>query len=454
MAALLTLGAGCGGGGGDIIENLDVAEQLEGCLADGTGTLLALNAAIGVLEDAIASESEPPEGIAITPVDGVDNAWDYEVGLDIDLDGVRETTISGRITFSTDPTDEPLGDGDTAAITFSIAGDAGVSGEGSYDLAFGELDSVTVWGTANLTLPDGCTIVMTIDEQAPLTYGGFRIPVADILGTNVFGTISVRARIDGREIRATLALSQTSNDIEVTNASIDGIAVDDFSFTLPLDSESLFGLFACSIGHLGGAIELTDDIIQDLILEITNPAVSDDVTITPSGPTSFTFVISGGGSETTTGSVSVVGALQENSTVQITLDFDWQDSLSGSWVRTRSGTPAQIRVSIGTGFTITGGSISGIWDCRFNEPIRAGLAQEGGDEVCSATVTIPAETALEFEGDLETFNATGGAGTVEGMYGGNALRLDFSLDNTSNDLEVVSALFNGIPLPVEEFFFD
>ena len=81
LAALLTLGAGCGGGGSDIIENLDVAEQLEDCLADGTGALLALNAAIGVLEDSIASESEPPEGITITPVDGVDNAWDNVLGM-------------------------------------------------------------------------------------------------------------------------------------------------------------------------------------------------------------------------------------------------------------------------------------------------------------------------------------------------------------------------------------
>jgi hypothetical protein len=450
LTATLCLLVNCGGGSG---ENFNIDEQVKGCLADGTGFVFAITAAFGSLQNAIANDQDLGSGITITPHPTIDQAWNFHFPVDADQNGEADSAIDGTITFvGTDPTEGQVGDGDSADVTFQAAGVEGLSGSGSFTVRFSDLANVTIWGDAMMTLPDGCGVDVSISQLAPLVYGAFRDAVADVLGANVFGTVQVQASVRGHDIECTLTLYDDGNTIDATNVAIDGVEVGDFDFSIPLDRFSIGRLGYCVLSHAEGVFELADAAVRELLEEILDNQQDPNVTITPSGPTSFTFSIANLRGGTLSGSVSVTGIVQANSTVDATMSFEWRPAGSTSYVRTRNGAPMVLSAAIDETGQVSGGSVSGTFDCFFDEFFLVTVAQAGPAPTCQVSLTIPSQSPFVFEGDLQSLDASSGNGILVGSSEGNTLRVQ--LAGVEGSVGVVAGYLNGIPLPnFEEFLF-
>ncbi|MEM8882597.1 MAG: hypothetical protein AAGD14_00840 [Planctomycetota bacterium] len=455
LFAVLMMGTGCGGGSDDPVDALG---QLTNCTGDGIAFLTGLIATAGVLGELIEDDAQQNPAITITEVVGNPLAFDYEIQLDIDGDGLNETTITGRATFSEDPTDG-IANGATAVVTFNISGTEDRAGGGTLNLEFGSGDELSVYGAGSLDLDGDCEFDFNIDQNTALTFGfSGGIPAISLGGAQLFGVIGVATSVGANDLEASVTLAQNSNDITASGVSLNGAPVEDFNFSLPIDEETVFGLLFCSILQVEGAFSLIDEILDALEAEITDGTYENGTaTFTPTGLTSFSFSITFNGNEvfedgdTVMGTVTLNAIPAPNSTITATITFDSsltvESDVSAFSVSTSQSAPLVVTIALGQTLDVLNGELYGT--------INSSLTGDSEGESCTGRITIPQETALEFDIDEEDDDGIfdeleGGALTILTDLDGDTLR--FSLGVVDGFDVLLIAYVNGIPIPGELIF--
>jgi hypothetical protein len=455
LAAVLFGGTACGGGGGD---KLNVAQALQNCMGDGMGYLLGIGSSLSLLEDLIQSQGEFTDPHAtVTPHPQDEGSWNFEIELDLNNDGVYDTSITGTIAYSDDPRDG-IDPGDVATLTWSAGGAEGLSGAGSLIMTYGESENLTAWGTGTIDMPGNCDMSYDIAEQAPVTFGFPNIPVINLLGSETFGTFGVIANYGSHGIEATLTLAQDSNTISVSNAAIDDVDIDDFDFELSFDDETLFALVFCAGIHYYETVDLLEEVVRALEAEFSETEYEGgDLTVTTSGLFSANFEIVFNGNvnfesgDTVTGSVSFTGDPQPGSSIGITLRFNFTAANGGITMASSSSNPVVLNVDLeGTegAVSVAGGTMYGRVICVLSEgaPIPT---QQGAAETCRAVLTVPASAPLDLD-DLDLGGSTGQV-TLESFFDNHSMRANLVVEGP-NDFSA-RTYFDGIPVNSDAIFF-
>jgi len=210
-AAALVCGSLVSGCGGSSSTNIAAIEQaMANCSQASMASMLrALYAIVGV-PDFIAGEGTLP-GFDISALPSTDpldppNTWDFAVVFDTNSNGIPDSAIVGKITFSEDPTDG-LDPGAVLNITFTIqntpvvAGGAvengTVTGSGDLTATLGVLTTqVDITGTITLTdtANGGCLVDLTFPLATPLhlDFGGLATQLAaNVVIFEFYGTIQM-----------------------------------------------------------------------------------------------------------------------------------------------------------------------------------------------------------------------------------------------------------------------
>jgi hypothetical protein len=330
---------GCGGDGDTDIAAIQQA--LEECSASTmTGMVNALIAIVSV-PDVIAGESPTPgfDVNATLSVDPLDppNTWDFSIVFDTNQNGVPDSAIVGKMTFSDDPTDglDPLG---TVQIDFTVQNSpivAGapvengtVTGSGDITATLGaSTEQVAITGTISLTdtAGGGCDATLTFPVATPLNLDFTDEPapagqLAANVGFEIFGTILALIESLGHELDAVITLVDGDQTVFV-EGTIDDIDVD-FDFELLPSDLVLSQLYGCLIFAGEWPSFLTDvyDQILDAVLGGTPPA---GVVVTPTAnPDIFNYTVDLAAFDPTNFTAGTI-------TGQVTLVFPVVTSLSG-----------------------------------------------------------------------------------------------------------------------------
>jgi hypothetical protein len=239
LAGALVL-PGCGGG-----DDPSDLQKLQSCLEDRLPNLLACLVGFDPL---LAAALDPSQagllGITYTEVQGLANAYDFDVPIDTDFDGSADASITGRITFSSDPIGG-IAPGTTAAVVWSIAGSgSGVGGSGTFDLVFASGDTVEVSGTGTVTEASGnCVLDFMIPANDPLEIllpgaapagTGPRLQIQDPeTGLEVTGGVDLGLTMGANVASALASFAQGSNSVQVDNVMFNGNPLPPFSLNLP-----------------------------------------------------------------------------------------------------------------------------------------------------------------------------------------------------------------------------
>jgi len=255
VAAALLCGSLVGGCGGSSSNFAAVEQAMVNCSQSSLITLLSVLYAFDSVPDVIAGNGALPGydvqvALSVDPLDPP-NTWDFSVVFDTNSNGIADSAIVGKVTFSDDPTDG-LAPGDTLAITFQLQNTPVLAGgappengtvTGSADLlaTIGATeDIVTISGSATFTdsAGAGCSADLVFPVGTPITldFSGSQ-PVqlaADVGLFDIFGLIQATLETLGYTFNGDVTLTQGSQTVNVFG-DIDGVEVDvDFEL-LPSD---------------------------------------------------------------------------------------------------------------------------------------------------------------------------------------------------------------------------
>jgi len=467
MSALLLGGALIFGCNGSSSTNLAAVEQaLQGCSqASMTRMLQVLYGLVGI-PDVIAGDPAFP-GFLVNATQSIDpldpaNTWDFSVVFDTNGNGIPDTAVVGKVTFSEDPTDglSPLA---TLQFNFTVqntpppAGlvfEAGtLTGTGNLLATVGTVtEQVTISGTVSLTdtAGDGCTANIVFPVATPLNilFTDFTPPVQLAANAGVFelfGTIQTAIESLGHTLDATLTILQGDQTVSGTG-SVDDTTDFDFSFELlPSDAE-IAELFDCGLTG-GDMLDLLSQLYMDLIDSgvLTGGPPPTGVTITPTGnPNVFNYTLdlvaldaADFGTGTLSGQATLTFPMIAGVVVLPTeVAFTW--TFSGATLTTDpattvtgNSTRALILHLDGTGSVV---SFSGAGTLHLNRvaPL-AGITQPDLD--CTVTIDIPDNDPITQAGDT-------GSAIITATAGENVMI--FVLDVFE---QTIAVTINGIPYP-------
>jgi len=432
------LPVGCGSSGGDGLAQF--VQQLRGCSEDGLSYIVALTLIMEPVIDAIQDGDEFP-GLTVDETDEDQDIWSFNYLADLDNDGVPETTVSGSIDFSEDPTDG-IANGATATINFNVAGAEFIAGGGTLNTTYGANGASTTWGGGSLS-SDDCDTTFSIPQGSPINFDtNDTEPMANLFGGEIYGSLLLTVDIGGHDLEATLTMTMGSETIQATDVEIDGAEAGDFSFDVEFDEERLSEVFECAFGTLLGLQEVLETL-QAVALGVLGGSFEGDLETTPvpGNPlaTAFTATVDG---TTITGTIALGGIPVPNAPISATITFEYDDG--NLLASATSGNPLVIQGTLN-------GDGNGIDDVLVHGRVATQYPDAGGDGLdCDGVVTIPSTNPVSInffdsEGDVNE----GAIMLIEVDFLGDNLKLAIASIEDGDDVDFfpVGVLFNNLPIP-------
>ncbi len=301
---------GCGGDGDSDFAAIQLA--MEECSQSTMTSMVNALIALVSVPDVIAGE-DPTPGFDVNATPSVDPldppfTYDFSIVFDTNQNGVPDSAIVGKMTFSNDPTDglDPL---DTIQIDFTVQNSPLVAGApvengtvtGSGDLVVtlsASPEQAAIVGTISLTdtAGDGCAATLTFPEATPLNldFSGEGPPPEEVqlaanVGFEIFGTIEAFIESLGHELDGTILLVDGDQTVSFLG-TIDDIDVD-FDFELLPPDQVISQLFSCLLFSGDFIFDVTGiyDQIVEAVLGGTPPA---GVVVTPTAnPNVFNYTV-------------------------------------------------------------------------------------------------------------------------------------------------------------------
>ena len=445
LVAGLLFPVGCGSSGGD--GGLSILEQLQGCTEDGLGYLMALTLIMEPVIEAIADDRDVP-GLSVTETDETEHIWSYTYVLDLDGDGVPETTLAGTIDFSADP-DGGIQPGTSSVIGWNVGGTEGFAGNGTFNTNYGEDEMTTLSGSGTLMIPGGCELNITIPVGTPLNIAPNGIaPMLDLLGAEVYGAIQLIVSRGGDNLSSTLTLLMGSNTVQASNVMLNGIGGVNFEFDVELDEERLQAMFGCVEGSfflLEQVFEMAGDVVAAVAF---GDEFEGTLNSSPTGQLGqWTFSASRNGEEIE-GTLTVslgIGTATGN------LVFEYSDEGGLLQASSTAGNPLTFAG------TLVGEEISdvAVYGRVFTQFPLLGPVQAQQPNFCYGTITIPSTNPVsgDFFGENEEDGLNEGARiNFDVDLNGDNLKLFLgAVEDDENEgeyfLGILGALFNNFPLP-------
>lgn len=295
LVALLLGGAVVGGCGDSGSTDFAAIEQALAECSDSTMTgFLQIFYALVNVPDVLQGESPLPgfEVDVVLSVDPLDppNTYDFTVSFDTNGNGIRDTSVVGKVTFSEDPTDG-ISPGATVNFDFTVQGGDLAGGETGTITGSGDIlatvgvvtDEVRITGTVSLndTAGDGCMADLTFPLVNPVNV--FFDDTSGALAANtgsfdIFGTIQAIIESLGFTLDATLTLTQGDQTVNVMG-DIDGTDVD-FDFELLPSDEVMQQLAGCAFFGFEWSFFFTDTY-EDIVAAIGGGTLPPGVVLTP-----------------------------------------------------------------------------------------------------------------------------------------------------------------------------
>ncbi|HEX5137812.1 MAG TPA: hypothetical protein VFY93_12620 [Planctomycetota bacterium] len=293
FAAVAVLCGSLLGGCGGSSSNFAAAEQaMLNCSQSTMTTLISVFVAFNSVPDVIAGDPALP-GYDIQVVQSVDpldppNTWDFSVVFDTNANGIKDSAIVGKVTFSADPTDG-LDPGDILAITFQLQNTPVLAGApvengtvtGSVDVVatLGATPEIaTITGTASFadSADAGCTADLVFPVGTPLTLdfsGSTPAQLAANVGLfEIFGLIQSTLETLGYTFNGDVTVTEGSQTVTVVG-DIDGVDVD-LDFELLPSDEAVNALANCFFFNVEWSFYLAEtfDKVRDAVLGGVPPA--------------------------------------------------------------------------------------------------------------------------------------------------------------------------------------
>ena len=447
LAIGVLLPVGCGSSGGWLEQFI---QELRGCTADGLGNLIGLTLLMDPIIDAIEFGDFEP-GLTVDETDEENNIWAFEYMVDLDGDGLADTTLSGTIDFSADPS-EGIPAGTTSVIVFGVSGTEDYSGTGQFDSVYGAGEVTSISGFGMLTIPGGCEVEFDVPANSPLTFARNGIvPATDVFGGELYGVISLYVDTGEHYIEATLTMTMGSNTIEASNVFVDDVEGSAFDFDLELDEERFQTLIECTFASFFGI----EQVVTDLSSILRAVALGEqfegtiDTTIINVLPPAWSFTASIDGAEVT-GTIALAAIPAPNGPVTATVTFDYDFPGEGFTASATAGNPLVVSGTLSEdGMAIEDMVLHGRINTRFAGPI---LTQLGDDDACVGTITIPSTNPInadyfnsESQGDVNL----GAIVLLSVTVGSDNLKLSLAAVDREGEVELspIGALFNNIPFP-------
>lgn len=414
-----------------------VQQALQGCTQFGFFSMLRLMDEVDEVVEVIQA-GFTQDGITVDPsTDQADPDFTWIVSSDFSSSGSdnTDTRLSGKITFSEDPTDG-IAFGSTADMDLVITSLGGpITGSVEALVTTVNEDTITVSGSVAINdSDDGCNITFTIPTSPGLSLsdsGPSMLPqlAVNMLGLLIEGSFDIDVMAGGHSLQGTLSLPPNSQNANVTDATIDEAPINDFSFEVAPDPETLNGLAECLFGSLF-VFQTVIQSIGPIAMESESPGTYEEITVTPVSATVFDFTV-----DTTGGLVGI--SLEGILSGTVTLPTSETQPASVVWT------------FAGTGVSFSAASTSPLM-VILPDGESSGSVYGGGainfleQPVCSGTFDIPSSMPMELlDGELfgdsgrVTFTATLGDDTL-------SLTIDLAFEG-----DVLEASLNGIPIPPE-----
>jgi len=274
VLALAVAFGGCGSG--TDLEGIIAGQALRTCT---NVSILNLLRVVGVFDAVVSvAQGDPaPPGFFVDFNPSSDtgdppNTFDYAVAFDTNGNGTDDTRISGKATFSEDPTDG-LNVGATIAFTMLIEagsfagnGDAGtMTGDGSVTVTIEAANRISLVGTVNIndTVADeSCGSQLTFPAATPLR---ITLPESiivapqlalEVLSIELFGTIQAIIQVLADRLDADIVLTQGSQVAQVSG-EINGVA-SGFDLTVFPPTDVVNALTSCLQDQFDQTGELVD----------------------------------------------------------------------------------------------------------------------------------------------------------------------------------------------------
>jgi hypothetical protein len=428
---LAALVLGCGSDGSDF-DLTQVQAALAGCTESNVTTLLQTLVMLAGVPGAINAEVTPPG--AVYDYDPSADALDppftyvYSIVFDTNTNGIHDSALTGKVTFSQDPTLEPP-PGATIVFDFDLqnspvlAGAAveqgTVTGSGAFTATIGATpEEVALTGTATLNaVGGGCTAVLSFPVTAPLNIIFAEAPAlaANTGYFEVFGTINVAVESVGHTLTAVLTAVKDVQTISATG-DIDGIPVS-FNFAVTPSpevaqqlaecatfAEKFLGILAATFQELADSGIASGDEPPGVDVTVVSPTMVDySVDLAVFDADSF---LGGTLSGTATATFPALSGLQPDE-----ISFSWAladvtlvDKTLTLFGQSGTGRPLRVALSGGVAVSASGagsfavtdpGPLAGAVDCdiSFDIPEDSPIVLDGSASTILFTVSIGEDIA-------------------------------------------------------------
>jgi hypothetical protein len=269
VLGLAVAAGGCSSGGGGTQSVTATALALRSCGIAGIYNIFSLIERMGLVIDELQGTDVP--GLSVTPT-GVANQWDFSIALDLNVDGISDSTVTGRVTFAQNPTDgiEP---GDTATLTVSQPGAPDLPAlNGTFNLQFLSASNVSLTGTGAVNGVEGCNVTFTLPASDPLVLEFAPGVAPSTLAFNLanavlaMGTVNLTARSGANTYVATVVFD-VSNDIQIIGPTLNNAPLPDVVLPNVLGENTFFAIQQCVFTNLRALIDAAD-ILQDVLQAI------------------------------------------------------------------------------------------------------------------------------------------------------------------------------------------
>jgi hypothetical protein len=414
---------------------------LQDCTHVGIFSMLRMVEAVDELIEAI-SDDFLEDGMTINASEDPgdpDFTWIVEYDLSSTGSGDPDTRIAGKMTFSADPTDmDGIQDGDVIDLDLTVTSLGGpYTGGISAVVTVIDEDTSRVSGLFQLNdSAGGCDLEFDIPEVPGLDIsdvGLFGEPrlTANVFGILIEGVLNLLVSGGGHTLEGTLTLDDQSQDATVTNATINDIDIDDFSFEVVPEPETIIALSECLYGSLF-TFQFVIYAIEPISDEIMNPGSNPEVSITEVSTGVYDFEVTEGGILVGIGfNGTLSGRVTFGASPTAPISVTWEFEEDNSNFTAQSTSPLMIVMPTQSAT----GSVYG-----------AGSLTATGEVSCSGTFDIPSSHPIELEMDMGLDIGNSGRITFTSTVAGNTLRLVVDL---STEDEITEATLNGIPIPAE-----
>ena len=418
-----------------ILDPESAQQVLQDCTHVGVFSMLRMVEAVDEIIEVISLGFGDESITATESEDPGDPDFTWNVRYDLSSTGSSnpDTRIAGKMTFSADPTDlDGIQDGDVIDLILTIS-TLGGPYTGSISAAVTVVDEDTSRVSGLFQLNDnaeGCNLEFDIPEVPGLAISDVGLFVDRRLAANVFGiliegVVNLLVSAGGHTLDGTLTLDDQSQDATVTNATIDDLDIDDFSFQVAPEPATIIALSECLYGSLF-TFQFVILAIEPVAEEIDSPGTHPEVTITEVGTGVYDFEIDNSGILVGIGfNGTLSGRVTFGASPTAPVSVTWEFEADGSSFTAQSTAPLTI--------VLPTGSTSG-----------AGSLTATGEISCNASFDIPSARAVELVDDDGIEIGNSGRITFTSMVAGNTLRLVIDL---STEGEVTEATLNGIPIP-------